>query len=105
MDRLSIPGRPNLVQAQAAAIRQELEFGRLAVRVLSILLSDAPKRRARVRPARWKRFVQENAGAEIRFTRTDDGGLIARLVRPDDEPEQEEGANIGQPAATEGEPT
>lgn len=76
---IGAPAPQDLARAQAAALQHELEVGRLAMRVLALLVGEMPKKRAMIRPARWARFREKNAGSAVRFIRRDDGGVEVRL--------------------------
>lgn len=91
MDRLIVPGRPDPVQAQAAAIRQELAMGRLALRILAILLSRERGRRVAIRKDAWNKLAAKYPNAFVRFGEEAER-ITARLTTPAELAELERGA-------------
>jgi hypothetical protein len=69
MDRLIVPGRPkaSAERLQAEAIRQELTMGRLALRVLAIMLSKEKGRKVAIKKEAWNRLAEKLPGALFRF--------------------------------------
>lgn len=82
-NRLFVPGRPDPVKLQAAAIRQELAMGRLALRVLAILLSKEKDRKVTIKKEAWNRLNEKLPGAMIRFGEEAER-VTARLATPDE---------------------
>lgn len=58
-------------------------MGRLALRVLAILLSEKPARRVAIRKERWNKLAEKLPGAMIRFGEEADR-ITARLATPDE---------------------
>lgn len=85
MDRLIVPGRPRVdpVKLQAEAIRQELAMGRLALRVLAIMLSRESGRKIAIKKVAWDRLSEKLPGAVIRFGEEADR-ITARLATPEE---------------------
>lgn len=85
MDRIIVPGRPrqDAMKLQAEAIRQELAMGRLALRVLAIMLSKEKGRRIAIKKEAWNRLSEKLPGALIRFGEEADR-ITARLATPEE---------------------
>jgi len=80
--RILLPGQ-SPAQMQAEAIRQELAMGRLALRVLAVLLSREKERKVRIKKEVWPKLQEKYPGAVIRFGETADA-MEARLATPED---------------------
>lgn len=83
MDRLFGPRGEKIgndaAVAQAGAIRQELEIGRMGMRVLALLLSEMKDRKTTIRPTRFARFQEKYPGSAVRFRREENGETIVFL--------------------------
>lgn len=83
MDRLLLPGRQDPVREQAAAIRTELAMGRMALRVLAIMLSRESGRKIAIKKEAWNKLAEKLPGAMIRFGEESER-MTAWLATPDE---------------------